>query len=776
MLDAIMFICENCGEANVVMSSTKVLQQTDGLEYVGLGKCTSCQDSREYLLTRSDFLELNRDRPRRTSSPPTPPQRVSFDPNVTPWVSMVPDFWDEGLKEAKDQVGHIFHQWIRPSFKRYHHREIQIALAAHITLALRKRKVLLAEAGVGTGKTFAYLVPLIWQIRHTGLLRGPVIISTKTNNLIGQLVSEDIPQADKALARPISVFEDGEHAAESASIQGQQHYACLLRINSSHKIKRGFKDRLTQWVLSSGAGLRGEDAIPDMTEDQWESINITECRLHACPERDLCPYLRLRDNLNSFKGIIVTNHNLLALNLINRAHQRQGYWRTPQAIVIDEAHAFEEAVRQQMSSYFSRSSFDRLFRLAEDFEDHAPQELPGLSGRVEAILKLADDLFNHVTAIQEKNYSLSTFRTRVRFDNDFSLAGESLKQVVYDAREELWHWNVFTQTGQDQNASRAATRLTNALDRLHRDLTLLLRVVRGGDRTYVAWMEDERPNTPRLVIAPVWVDTALDEILWNNRIPVILLSATLVSNRGFAELGETLGLGSVSHRLKTFLKESSFDYQNRVRIYVPDDIPHPRTNSDNDDDQSFTSAIKSRIADLLKLTGGRSLVLFTSHARMNEVHQYLAKQELGFRVLVQRPGNVYRTLREFASEETSVLLATGSFWEGVDVEGPSLSHVIMDKLPFPVPTDPLTEAKQRLAGPNWFQKVFVPVMFTQLRQGAGRLIRSEHDWGIISLLDPRARGNYYETVLSALPKAPWIDDIDTLRMWFNHQSTHFGER
>ena len=286
------------------------------------------------------------------------------------------------------------------------------------------------------------------------------------------------------------------------------------------------------------------------------------------------------------------------------------------------------------------------------------------------------------------------------------------------------------------------------------------------------------PERRVLTATPLDVDQALAQVLWKRKYPQVLISGTLAVQGSFRYPCSRLGITRVASRdVQEFTAASPFDYAGRMRIYVPRSIPEPSWNEE--EDQAFVDALAEEIRHIiLKITGGRTLVLFTSYRRLKAVRNLLLKQPLPCKLLRQEKGvAAAQLLQSFREDETSVLLATGAFWQGVDVQGDSLTCVVIDKLPFPSPSEPVlyglhqrvlnrTGGDQKAA----MDEVDLPTMLLQLRQGTGRLIRHEEDWGIVAIMDRRVmRSRYLSAVQAALPPAPWVRSMEELTDWYAGQ-------
>jgi ATP-dependent DNA helicase DinG len=604
--------------------------------------------------------------------------------------------------------------WLRQVFDRqlplagYAVREEQQAMAGYVQTALAKGRHLLAEGGVGTGKTFAYLIPLLAFLKER---QAPVVIATHTIALQEQLVERDIPAVARLLSLP----------APTLLAKGREHYMCkarLAELRARHPQPRGDEAMLIDWGQRTMSGDRAQaPAVPDAL---WEKINWSEggpCA-RGCRQAARCPSQAARKRWQQAEGIVVTNHHQLVADLIARAAGRT-ILPLPGALVIDEAHAFADAARQLLGA--------RL-------------RLKGVVGMQQAALAQGGGRGPVGTAWLAAGKAVEQLlpgRIRWRDDDEaqrFAVALDApleaeLRRLVDGGLALLAHLD-----GLDARPARveAAERLARALP--------ALQALLAPDR-HVAWIEGDGParRAAELVTAPRDLAPILQQRLWNRPTPAILTSATLAPAEDFGPIRRELG---VPQPLACAVG-SPFDYERQARLYLPADLPDPGRDPD-----AFYLAAYDRLEALLDATRGRALVLFTSKRRAQEAHKRLAQRG----ALLQDPGAV----ATFVRDEASVLLGT-AYWTGLDVPGETLSCVVIMKLPFP-PPDPLIEA--RAGDADVMEGVLLPDMLLRLKQGAGRAIRRETDRAVIAVLDPRAvTRSYADDVLASLPAAPVVEDL-----------------
>lgn len=642
---------------------------------------------------------------------------------------------------------------IRYVLQNYIKRPKQVELAAAISETLFDKTPLLAEAGVGIGKSLAYLIPLLLKARQDETFR-PIIISTKTIALQEQLVDKDIELA-------LQVINDKR---EVLLAKGKTHYLCRKNLEAIIMENTGASEALLEDFYKQVINKKECDRknLPELPDHLWEKICVDKCSPSDC-EFTGCQFQQLKKQRRNFRGIIVCNHDMFLTDLVLRANGHRGLWPTPYAVIFDEAHSLEEVTRRELTSAVSIKQLEGIIKRC---------------GRIKVLSNYLEE--NQITTLLERIYALEKVireNTLVRMeDNPGGTDEEETDQYRIKFTYELYQ--VLEQVYRGLNkledsVDTAATygyklkkshqdvlleRLSYSLSRIRHDLKNIIQ----ADTSSFLWVEYSNHNI-KLCMAPVEIASFLRKMLWDKReYPIVLTSGTLKVKDSFEYIKSTLGI----NKCREFSAESPFDYQNRMMIYTPIDLPLPNANPEAD--KLFLDRAAERISFLLKCSNGRALVLFTSHRRMREIYQRLKAFNLEYPLLCQGDDNVGRLLKRFREDVDSVLLATGSFWEGVDVAGESLTCVIMDKLPFPNPRDPLIQSlheKAKTEGLSPFYNIDLPRMLATLRQGAGRLLRQESDWGIVAILDRRAGTKYKSLLQATLPPGVWTSDIKKVENW-----------
>src|SRR5580692_6620410 len=646
----------------------------------------------------------------------------------------------------------------------YEFRRGQLQMAQAVEQALEEKRHLIVEAGTGTGKTLAYLLPVIRSGKR-------VIISTGTKNLQEQLFYKDVPFLEQALY--------GEAASGSrlsvCYMKGRNNYLCRKKLYdlTDQPVLSGLEEieqyrAISAWEKTTATGDRAELAELPETSALWHKLDARAdaCTGKKCSEWERCFVTEMRRR-GMESDIIIVNHHLffadLAIKLQAEGAPDAGILPEAAAVIFDEAHELEDAAGNYFGISVSNLRVEDLARDVEGSLQHHRMLSASLSG------------------------ALGSLRERSQFF--FSLLPPGEGRFAFETRREFLEEN-----GDEFVAlNHALTRLAGELEGLPQKPEEIFNFVRrvqelqvqlgfameSDDRNTVFWIERRggRTNSPQrhrgtektregfsgrqnvfLQATPIDVGPILRECLWSKLECAVLTSATLAVGGGFEYIRQRLGL---EHARESVLP-SHFDYENQAIMYVPPDLPDPRT-------PQFTLKAADRIKRLLDITRGRAFVLFTSYAQMNDIYQRLLG-ELQFPILRQGDAPKSALLEEFRLTPNAVLFATSSFWQGVDVQGEQLSCVIIDRLPFAVPSDPVVAARVKAIdadGGNAFFQYQVPAAVIILKQGFGRLIRSLHDRGLLCLLDNRILKKQYGRVfVESLPKYKRTTEMRVVEEFF----------
>jgi len=621
----------------------------------------------------------------------------------------------------------------------------QLQMAAAVASVFEDGGVLLAEAGTGTGKTLAYLVPAI-------LSRQRVLISTGTKNLQEQIFFKDIPLLRDTL--------DVKFTA--TYMKGRGNYLCLHRFDEfretgiqSHDDKHHLR-LIDEWRGTTETGDRSE--IEDLPEDLpfWNDISASaeNCIGSDCPQYHDCFVTKMRQRAAE-ADVVVVNHHLLCADAAVRQSSFGEVIPSCNYAILDEAHQIEDVATQYFGIAVSNYRVDDLARDAEKAVSARLISDPEREHEIrEDVERLRDRSRNFFGALQMLRFdpsagSLGGTESRIRVrpaqlirvaEDGFALAGalEALESDLALAPD----------------ASEDVLALARRASEMRVQVSFLLR---ADDPTYVYYLEARGRGT-FLRAAPIDVSDIVRELLLDRMTATVLTSATLTVDNSFDYVKGRLGI----RRASEVRLASEFDYQKQAILYLPPRMPDPRS-------REFAAAAAREVVEIVKRTSGRAFVLFTSYANLREV-QAVASAELSYPILVQGEAPRSALLREFKATPNAILLATSSFWQGVDVVGEALSCVIIDKIPFASPGDPITAARIETInaeGGSAFGEYQIPLAILTLQQGLGRLIRHRQDRGVLAILDPRLRTmGYGRRILASLPAAPVTHRLTDIENFF----------
>jgi ATP-dependent DNA helicase DinG len=635
----------------------------------------------------------------------------------------------------------------------YEHRPGQIKMAEAVLRAFEEKKHLIVEAGTGTGKTLAYLVPAV----AAALGRNKrVIISTGTKNLQEQLMEKDIPFLQRVLPKKFT----------AAYMKGRSNYGCLYRIKKaeSQPILEGldemdYFDEIRRWARETETGDRAE--LVDLPENLsfWPRISARSetCLGQKCPDFEPCFITRMRERAEE-ADIVIVNHHLFFADLNVRGNQYGRVLPDYGAVIFDEAHLIEDIAADYFGFQVSSFQIDELVRDAGALPITDSAVVRDITKLCAKITGLADQFwirFTQTRGGQEGRFPLlpNSFAQKTR-------SGEIAPTPLGEAYFALDAALERLENGVDVYAEKM-TEAENLLKRVRQTRFDLDFICTQSEKNYVYWLE-KRGRGVFLRASPIDVSSILQDKLFDKTETVVLTSATLSSNGKFDFIKNRLGLDD-PEKTETFLAPSAFDYGRQAIIYIPKAMPDPRA-------PEFNSIAAAEIVKILNITSGRAFVLCTSNYSMNALYEEVSMR-VNFPCLVQGSMSKAGLLERFKSTKNAVLFATSSFWQGVDVRGRQLSCVIIDKLPFAVPSDPVVAARTRFIDENGGKSFFdysVPQAVITLKQGIGRLIRSKTDRGVIALLDTRLRTKSYgRDFLNSLPKTRITSELKDVAAMFD---------
>jgi len=658
-------------------------------------------------------------------------------------------------------------------FQSFEQRPEQVDMLRAVTNALSYGNHLMVEAGTGVGKSFAYLVPAaLFALQNN----TRVVVSTNTINLQDQLIQRDLPNLSQALDLDFRF----------AVLKGRSNYLCPRRLeNMRHYGPRTTDEmrvlaKVMVWQLNNQSGDRSELNLTGPAEREvWVRVSAEDdaCTTETCIKRTggACPFHRAK-TMSQSAHVLVVNHALLLSDVATGSKVLPEYSH----LIIDEGHHLETATTNALSFKLNQFDLERMMKevgsssagvlgrlLTETQEALRPSDFgllqqkvnraTDMAFRIEQINREFYNILNEFAKLQREGHAPSNYSWQMRVlpatrtlpgwdevEIAWDSTGETLRMLmialaeIYKGAAELYAEGYDNLEDVMGDISNLARRLTEA----ETNITGMISKPNPG---MVYWIEVQ-PNGNRLSLnaAPLSVGPLVEKYLWHEKRSVILTSATLTAHGEFQYLRNTLGADEADE----MQLGSPYDYENAALLYIANDIPEPNVNG-------YQQQLDRALVATAKATGGRMLVLFTSYAALKKTAQSitgpLAREDIY--VYEQGDGASPNALLEsFKATERAVLLGTRSFWEGVDVPGASLSIVVLTKLPFDVPTDPLIAARSEMYEDS-FQEYYLPEAILKFRQGFGRLIRTASDRGIVAILDRRVLTKQYGRLfLESLPQ------------------------
>lgn len=614
-------------------------------------------------------------------------------------------------------IAREYYELVIDTFDAGEDRPGQRAMLEAVATALETSHHLLVEAGTGTGKSLAYLIPAIASGKQT-------IVATATRALQEQLIAHDLPKASLAI---------GDHV-QWALVKGRSNYLCVAKVNDLGDFLEPELVEIVDWSYETTTGdlVELESPPPSRIRD------LITARHDECPGVSKCNFgeqcfVEIARREAALADLLVVNHHLL---LINSQLRPLGASFLPGAtqVVVDEAHRLEEAANTVFGAEVHAGRFRYLTGLARGL----------LEDRTTAnkIQKLSDDVFQALPDIARAE----------------PLEGQLKRQVTDSFMPLLEHLNKLQNEIEviplEGPARDRRDRLAKVLTSLQADLTHIL----SPNSDEVSWMERSRTG-PTLKLTPIEVSSLLATRLLAHA-TVIFTSATLTSIGGFERSARTLGATECDREHVCLEVESPFDFESNALLYCPPFLPDPR-------DETFQSAVRAEIEKLVMASNGGAFCLFTSWRAMQEAN---AELDLPFPTFCQGEAPPVNLVEKFIAAAPAVLLGTQTFWQGVDVPGNALRLVIIDKLPFQPPDDPLVRARSRKIdadGGDSFNEEFLPRAALMLKQGVGRLIRSATDRGVVAILDKRlVSASYGDSILACLPAIPMTANLRDVEAFF----------
>ena len=619
-------------------------------------------------------------------------------------------------------------------------------MAKAVAEAFGAGRHLIVEAGTGVGKTLAYLIPAIyWAAANRRL-----IISTYTKTLQEQLTEKDLPFLKKILGVEFKY----------ALCVGSENYVCLRRVKRSYQLglfddQKSLK-RLLDWIHSTKKGHR-MDIDFTVPEGMWQSV---------CRESDMCLGRKCLHNRDCFyqkskaeqygANILVVNHHMFFANIAAGGRVLPKY----DAVIFDEAQSVEEVASAYLGVEISNTGLNYLLgRIFNPKKNSGVLSQTGLAAHekenfADAAVRLRGEgniFFNSIISRFGADKSVVRVREPGSVENNLDAPlmrmADILKKALASTEDEELKCEL----------RGYALRLTG----IRKGIEIFLK---QSYPDYVYWLNIamlRRRLRVSLHAAPVDISKIVKETVFDATAPVILTSATLSTDKKFDFIKGRLGIGNAAE----LLLDSPFDYKKQVLLYLPASVPDPRSETDE-----FCLSVTREIENILEITRGRTFCLFTSYKMLNFAGGRLSKNG-GYNILRQDETPRWQMLSEFKKSENAVLLGTSTFWQGVDVPGRALECVIITKLPFAAPDDPVVEAKMEFIesrGGDPFREFQLPQAIIMLKQGFGRLIRHKNDIGIVAILDPRMKTRGYgKKFLRSLPECRIVGDIAELKTLYD---------
>ena len=666
--------------------------------------------------------------------------------------------------------------------KGFEHRHEQEEMAKNIQNAINNDKKIIVEAGTGTGKTLAYLIPAIkWAIAN----KKKVIIATNTINLQEQLLLKDIPLAK-------SVIKD---EFTYALVKGRSNYLCKrlfteLSLGKSVDIEtfsmeaREQIEYILKWGNKTKTGDKAE--LPfEVYSDVWELVQSTTelCLGKKCPFRKECFHMKTRMKKME-ADILISNHHVFFSDLNVRAETDfdSEYLILPRydMVIFDEAHNIESVARSYFSVEVSKISFTRLLHRIYQKKSKKKKEKSALTRVEETIdekyLEKSRDYLELLKTMKSEIYSLQTIgdeyfdEIRKMFEtnteapirkslNNFEMTKSNFLENLRDKKEFfqaklaeflnlMMTFNNVIDEEKDKNPE--VINFNNHLKIFKKYIDSFKFINNFSDADYVYWLDINSKRTNVVLTAtPLNIAQKLSSVLFENLNRLVFASATIMANGNFEYFKKSLGLDE-EECIECFI-ESPFDYEHQMSVYIPADI------QDSENLNAFVTDASKFILDILKKTKGKAFILFTSYTMLNQIYYSVVNKlkNSNFEIFLHGEKPRSQLIKEFKEAKNPVLFGTTSFWEGVDVQGENLSNVIITKLPFLVPTDPIVAAiskKIEEAGGNSFSDFQLPEAIIKFKQGVGRLIRKKTDRGNVFILDSRIiKKRYGSAFIKALP-------------------------
>jgi len=650
---------------------------------------------------------------------------------------------EEEVRKYLDKGG-----FLSDAIDEFEHRPQQIAMAEAVGRVFDSEHHLIVEAGTGTGKSLAYLIPaILWAVQHN----KKVVVSTYSKALQEQLLYHDIPLIHEKLKIPFRY----------ALCLGHENYLSLRRLKRASQAglfatveEDEQMAAIFDWVGETQNGTKGDlpfEPLPSVWEDVGRQKDL--CLGKNCETYSTCYYFKERKRWFS-AHLLIVNHHLFFANVASNGAVLPRF----DAVIFDEAQNIEESATSFLGLKISNSYLyyflDRLYhsrtrkgllsRIEHDYVLH-------LRNQVGVVRKAVETFFTRIVEEYGRKDRVLRLYKPIAIDN-------SIYFPMKELHESLKNFEGMVQSEEDR------VEITSAANRCMEFNNTIPAFLNQHLDEYVYWLEiTEKKRFNRVVLQGVPVNAAeeLQEQVFSKIGRVVLTSATLTTHRGFEFIRERIGFEPQEQSIL----DSPFDYPSQALLYISGDLPEP-----SEEMEKYVSAMARRCGELVEISQGRTFILFTSYALMDQVYDRL--QHLSSKLSLLRQGEIPtgQMIRRF-KETPSVIFGTNAFWQGVDIPGDALKSVIITKLPFDVPSEPLTEARiedLRRRSIDPFLHYQIPRAIIQMKQGFGRLIRKQSDTGVVSILDSRiVRRGYGKQFLDSLPSCEVVEDLVQVKIFFS---------
>lgn len=651
------------------------------------------------------------------------------------------------------------------NFPDFRYRREQLLLAENILTSFVDDGFLLAEAGTGVGKTFAYLIPAILWAQEA---KDKVVVSTRTKALQQQITDRDLPD----------LLQIMDSRIKYAEAKGRENFLCwnkYLQIHAGKKslseTEMGFFQAILVWAENTRSGDRKELELSSETMQHWPVVaaDRTSCLRDQCRYQDKCFRLKMIRNVHK-ADLIIVNHALLLSDMLIE-NREKSILPDYEYLIVDEAHTFIRESFEQLSLRFGHFEIKQLLsalyekgkgKMRRGYLLHLMSAYPHLSSLIletttfaDQVSQLAGDFFHWLDRVvkYEDNYNFHHVlkpheRKRPAFVQAQHIFAE-LEKAMGLLVEKLTA--LHEEMAESDDALELFGILTALSEVRQSALTIMEKNIDRIDA--ICWMEYERGRVSAVSSSPIYTGDSLDKILYQKLNTLVMLSATMTVNNSFENYINRSGLHwyAQDSRLNTMIESSPFDYEHNAALYIVEDMPDPASTR-------FGSELQRVLAEILLTTGGRTMVLFTARKQLEETAEFLRPifQANDLKLLVQNQDGEFASLMDgFTSNENTVLMGLETFWEGIDLKGELLKCLIIVKIPFRSPADPYCTAWDKYyqqQGKNSFEHFMLPDAAIRLKQGVGRLIRSETDRGIVLVLDTRLIYKKYGQILqNSLP-------------------------